>query len=851
MSAGSIVIDLLMKTGAFETDTKRAADIAKKRSQAMAEAFERMGRQIVTAGAVAGSALTAMVAQTNNNAKEITNLARISAASVEEFQKIAIAAKSVGVEQDQLGDMFKDFREKIGEFVATGGGEMKDFFDNVAKKAGVTADSFRNLSGPQALQLYFSSLEKAGVSTEQMSYYLESVGNDATKLIPLLRDGGRQFKSLGDSAEKTGQVMSEKLVADSLALSKNLDEMMGMITGLKNQIMSEMIPTLTHFSGKFLEVAKNAGTGKAALVTFGEAMASAFNVDELGDLQREALAAQLSVESLSRQLETAFDMPFGMGEGAAASIRAKLDAELRNVARINEQIKSLVGTGQGNSSPLPSPAPPPGMTPSNTSWVPKNEDAIKALEAAKTAMRSARAESMHLTQAQSALAEVMASKEWNGFSSALREQIKLAYNQADAIALSTQAASGLKVVQDMIRSAKSEADGLTQAQTAYADVMASIEWSRYNKNQQDGIRLAYEELDLIQQRTKAAKELKDAREQEFQSAFENISNLEKQIEDTQLAGIYKQKAPQAIEKLAISRLREKADTLGGFEGNQPQIDLINQEIAAREKLLNLQQANDADYWGNWLSAAEEAMTNFDKLAVSVVDNFSSGFGNAFEQMIFESQSLGDAISSLTEGMARAVVNALGQMAAQWVASELIKQLASEATTTAVVAGTAAQAAAGVAANAAAAASAAATGPAIAASMAPAAVTTSVATAGTNTLLAVAGIVAAMALIPKLAGARANGGPVAGGQTYLVGERGPELFTPNTSGAIIPNHALGGPAQGGGVTVNLIEDKSRAGQTQERNNNGAREIDVFVSDIMGDGPRSKAMAKAFGLQRRGY
>lgn len=136
-------------------------------------------------------------------------------------------------------------------------------------------------------------------------------------------------------------------------------------------------------------------------------------------------------------------------------------------------------------------------------------------------------------------------------------------------------------------------------------------------------------------------------------------------------------------------------------------------------------------------------------------------------------------------------------------------------------------------------------------MAPAAVATSVATAGTNTLLAVAGIVAAMALIPKLAGARANGGPVASGQTYLVGERGPELFTPNTSGAIIPNHALGGPAQGGGVTVNLIEDRSRAGQTQERNNNGAREIDVFVSDIMGDGPRSKAMAKAFGLQRRGY
>lgn len=42
----------------------------------------------------------------------------------------------------------------------------------------------------------------------------------------------------------------------------------------------------------------------------------------------------------------------------------------------------------------------------------------------------------------------------------------------------------------------------------------------------------------------------------------------------------------------------------------------------------------------------------------------------------------------------------------------------------------------------------------------------------------------------LAGKRANGGPVVGNNTYLVGERGPELFTPSTSGNIVPNHDLG-------------------------------------------------------------
>lgn len=48
----------------------------------------------------------------------------------------------------------------------------------------------------------------------------------------------------------------------------------------------------------------------------------------------------------------------------------------------------------------------------------------------------------------------------------------------------------------------------------------------------------------------------------------------------------------------------------------------------------------------------------------------------------------------------------------------------------------------------------------------------------------------------VSGARAMGGPVAGGRPYLVGERGPELMVPAGNGTVVPNNALGG----GGVTV---------------------------------------------------
>jgi hypothetical protein len=57
-----------------------------------------------------------------------------------------------------------------------------------------------------------------------------------------------------------------------------------------------------------------------------------------------------------------------------------------------------------------------------------------------------------------------------------------------------------------------------------------------------------------------------------------------------------------------------------------------------------------------------------------------------------------------------------------------------------------------------------------------------------------------------AGARANGGPVTAGQSYMVGERGPERFTPNSNGWITPNEG-----RGGGTTIGTLNIDARGAQ----------------------------------------
>lgn len=58
---------------------------------------------------------------------------------------------------------------------------------------------------------------------------------------------------------------------------------------------------------------------------------------------------------------------------------------------------------------------------------------------------------------------------------------------------------------------------------------------------------------------------------------------------------------------------------------------------------------------------------------------------------------------------------------------------------------------------------------------------------------------------EFGGARATGGPVAPGRSYLVGEYGPELFTPAGHGAIAPN----GNGGSGGVSITVNAQDARS------------------------------------------
>lgn len=271
-------IILFANTAQYRREIRETGESTKTAMQAMADDAKNMakvGAAAFASMAAAGvTAVGVMIKDQVELGKEISRTAKIANASVKDIQKQAIAAKAMGVEMDKLGDIYKDTQDKIGDFLTTGGGEMADFFENIAPQIGLTAEEFRRLSGPDALQLYYDSLEQANLSQSELVFYMESVADDASSLIPLLANGGEGFRIWGEAAENAGAVMDEKTIKATQELNASTDLLMLSYDGAKNQFTQAIMPVLSDVAGTLVENGTAADIARKA----GELLAKGFKV---------------------------------------------------------------------------------------------------------------------------------------------------------------------------------------------------------------------------------------------------------------------------------------------------------------------------------------------------------------------------------------------------------------------------------------------------------------------------------------------------------------------------------------------------------------------------------------------
>ncbi|HEJ1829513.1 TPA: phage tail tape measure protein [Pseudomonas aeruginosa] len=784
-SLGTLTLDLIAKVGGFVA----GMDAAERRSEKWRKEVEKnaakVGAAIGAATAAGITALAALTVSTVRNANEIANLASVANASTTEFQKYAAGAKLVGIEQEKLADIFKDVNDKVGDFLNTGGGALADFFENVAPKVGVTADQFRNLSGPQALGLYVSSLEKAKVSQSDMTFYLEAIASDATALLPLLRNNAEGFKTFGDAAQAAGAILDEKTIKSANELKAATWLVEQSTTGLKNQLTSALIPVLSDFATKLLDVSKD-GTSMVAvgefLVTTLKLVAGAA-VATVGAFQLvgKSIAGAAAVASSAFEGITWLEIASGPA-GWAKRFVQNLDGVKASTSVFAED---MVGSGK------------------------KIVEVLEFIGNAGTGDVNGRVKELAKL-----LDELRKKNKTGTFEAPGKEAEAAAKRQQQAVA-------------SLISSLQLEA--ATVGMTANEQKLYRLQLDGATASQLAQAKAAIETVESFKQQQKA--------QEDYRKLVQDLRTDEERLLDTTKERLAVLDAMQGLSDEERNRVASRIvsdsfsapPSFGGADavvaGPQGELDKIDKAEEELEKwyqtqldLLNASREAKAELTAQWDEQELKLKQQHEEALAAIERSRQQVTLSANEQFFGNLSGLAKSFFGEQSGLYKAAFVAEKSYA---IAKTLLNAPKTASDAYAAMAGIPV------------------IGPALGIAAAAAAVTAQLAQ------------VAAVKNV-NLSGQAHDGimsVPEDGTWNLKKGER---VTTAETSAKLdrTLDDVRSNQGQGGNTTVNIVENKARAGQVERRRDGRQEFLDVFVADINGDGPASRAIAQAFGIRRSG-
>ena len=639
----------------------------------MARQFEASRGAILTTAAAVATATGIMVDRVSTAAAEIERFAMLAGSTPQEFQRMAAGAKSAGMDMEQYASTMKDVQDKIGDFLQTGGGELKDFFEKIAPAVGVTAEQFKNLSGPQALQLFYNSLEKANLSQKETVYWMESIADDATTLVPLLQNNGAAFDALGNRAEKYGQILADYALAAAKDFKSQTDEMTLALQGVEQILAVGLMPTLTETARELLATADSAGTAQlvadglngvlVVLSITANGVAGAFRA---AGLTIAAAAAQ--AEAFTR-LDFRGAMSIGQGwKDDLAKLGGDMDAfqkRLLNAGQTAKDVFNLSGVMKGNKTGTAE------YQAALNALIRMKDDGTVSASQFTAAIKGATAANVS-----AAAAAGRTGKSLSGMgvgADAAKKAADTAKSAADKVASAYGTAWGNAA--KLLRDVTAEEQNLNNAEKALADVMAGEHWAKFTAAQQAAAKAIYDRASAaIEARkieeadAKWASESADANANVAESAYEAANAAEAQ-RDAQLQA----NAAIGLTALEVANLEAARidDTAAEKQRLAAIMDGIDPAIAAdyRRQAQALTELAEAKRDGavkdamaeTAKEAADEWQRTADKIEDALIDALMDGgkSGAEYIEDLFRTMVLRPVLQAIVSPVAGAVTSALG------------------------------------------------------------------------------------------------------------------------------------------------------------------------------------------------
>ncbi|MEA8862893.1 phage tail tape measure protein [Citrobacter freundii] len=237
-SLGTLTIDLVAKVGGFVSGLSQAERASQKwRKQVKDDAKAAAVAFTGFATAASAAALSVGVAGYNllkNTSKQITESDRWAKSlnmSTQSLLSWQYAAQKAGVSGDQMADIFKDIGDKIGDAVLNKSGEAVGALDAL----GLSAKKLAGESPDKQLIAISNALGNIKTNAEKTTI-LESLGNDLSKLLPLLDQGGDKLQKYLKAAKDFGVAPDDADIENLVKVNSIFEDMETQINGVKIEL---------------------------------------------------------------------------------------------------------------------------------------------------------------------------------------------------------------------------------------------------------------------------------------------------------------------------------------------------------------------------------------------------------------------------------------------------------------------------------------------------------------------------------------------------------------------------------------------------------------------------------------
>ena len=316
-----------------QSDLTQEMQRAERQSQQVSQSFESVSthaQRLATFSAATAAAVGTMTISQTRNIAEQAAFAEAVGVSVQTLQRWEFAAKAAGMQSGEIGDIFKDTAEKIGDFVNNGGGEAADLFEVL----NLNIKDLMDLSPDQQLLAVARAFDEVGNKGAKIAF-IETLGNDATLLLPLLEDNAAALQEQILIADQLGVAIPQSDIDSLIAANQSLNELTALSSGFANAVAVNLAPSIVSLSNTAQEVVNELG-GMGEIVhnvTDGAVLLSGVLAGRLVGSLGAAAAASVRKVQADRALAMQAGITAERETGAALATARRAEAE--RVAAVN------------------------------------------------------------------------------------------------------------------------------------------------------------------------------------------------------------------------------------------------------------------------------------------------------------------------------------------------------------------------------------------------------------------------------------------------------------------------------------------------------------------------------------